>query len=80
MENIVSLLSGVDTTKIFFTDLNGRIRGLTSRVYEFHPWEKKIADLRTYVGDDVPILDYLKRLEKIGEYPSEYESIRYYFG
>lgn len=55
------------------------IRADGSRVYEFHPWEKKIADQRTYVGDDVPILDYLKRLEKIGESPSEYESIWYYF-
>lgn len=55
------------------------IRGDGSRVYEFHPWEKKIADQKTYVGDDVPILDYLKRLEEIGECASEYESIWYYF-
>jgi lysine 2,3-aminomutase len=50
-----------------------------SRVYEFHPWEKKIADQKTYVGTDVPILDYLKRLESIGESASDYESIWYYF-
>jgi lysine 2,3-aminomutase len=55
------------------------IRRDGSRVYEFHPWEKKIADQKTYVGDDVPILDYLKRLEEIGEPASEYESIWYYF-
>jgi len=55
------------------------IRGDGSRVYEFHPWEKKIADQKTYVGDDVPILEYLKRLEKIGESASDYESIWYYF-
>jgi lysine 2,3-aminomutase len=55
------------------------IRKDGSRVYEFHPWEKKIADQKTYVGDDVPILDYLKRLEEIGEQASEYESIWYYF-
>lgn len=55
------------------------IRKDGSRVYEFHPWEKKIADQKTYVGDDVPILDYLKRLEEIGENASEYESIWYYF-
>ncbi|MBN1626318.1 MAG: KamA family radical SAM protein, partial [Deltaproteobacteria bacterium] len=55
------------------------IRGDGSRVYEFHPWEKKIADQKTYVGDDVPILDYLKRLEEIGETASAYETIWYYF-
>ena len=55
------------------------IRRDGSRVYEFHPWEKKIADQKTYVGEDVPILDYLKRLEEIGEPVSEYESIWYYF-
>jgi lysine 2,3-aminomutase len=49
------------------------------RVYEFHPWEKKIADQKTYVGTDVPILDYLKRLESIGETKADYESIWYYF-
>ncbi|MBN2158185.1 MAG: KamA family radical SAM protein [Spirochaetes bacterium] len=49
------------------------------RIYEFHPWEKKIADQKTYVGHDVPILDYLKRLERIGESASDYESIWYYF-
>lgn len=50
-----------------------------SRVYEFHPWEKKIAPRRTWVGDDIPILDYLKRLSDIGEAPSDYSSIWYYF-
>jgi lysine 2,3-aminomutase len=55
------------------------IRPDGSRVYEFHPWEKKIADQKTYVGTDMPILDYLKRLEDIGESAEEYESIWYYF-
>jgi lysine 2,3-aminomutase len=50
-----------------------------ARVYEFHPWEKNIADRNTYVGADVPILEYLKRLEGIGENPEDYESIWYYF-
>jgi len=50
-----------------------------SRVYEFHPWEKKIADQKTYVGTDVPIYDYLKRLERDGEPAEEYDSIWYYF-
>ena len=55
------------------------IRRDGSRAYEFHPWEKKIADQKTYVGDDVPILEYLKRLEEIGETSTDYESIWYYF-
>jgi lysine 2,3-aminomutase len=55
------------------------IRPDGGRVYEFHPWEKKIAQQTTYVGDDVPILDYLKRLAGIGEKPEDYESIWYYF-
>lgn len=50
-----------------------------SRVYEFHPWEKQIAERKTYVGEDVPILDYLRRLEEWGESASDYESIWYYF-
>jgi lysine 2,3-aminomutase len=50
-----------------------------SRVYEFHPWEKKIAPRNTHIARDIPILDYLDRLEMIGEAPAEYESIWYYF-
>jgi len=50
-----------------------------SRVYEFHPWEKNIRLQNTYVGTDVPILDYLQRLENIGEEISQYETIWYYF-
>ena len=50
-----------------------------SRVYEFHPWEKNIRLQDTYVGIDVPILDYLQRLENIGEEISRYETIWYYF-
>ena len=55
------------------------IRQDGSRVYEFHPWEKKIADQKTYVGTDMPVLDYLKRLEEIGENAEDYGSIWYYF-
>lgn len=55
------------------------IRRNGARVYEFHPWEKKIADQRTYVGEDIPLLDYLSRLEKYGEDVSDYQSIWYYF-
>ncbi|KPJ50115.1 MAG: hypothetical protein AMJ41_01880 [candidate division Zixibacteria bacterium DG_27] len=50
-----------------------------SRVYEFHPWEKNIKHQKSYVGIDVPILDYLQKLEKLGEDMSEYETIWYYF-
>ena len=50
-----------------------------TRVYEFHPWEKQISPQKTYAGDDVPLLDYLERLAKIGEDPLDYESIWYYF-
>lgn len=51
-----------------------------SRLYEFHPWEKNISRITTtYVCKDVPILDYLERLEAIGEDPSDYSTIWYYF-
>ncbi|MCP4634809.1 MAG: KamA family radical SAM protein [candidate division Zixibacteria bacterium] len=50
-----------------------------SRVYEFHPWEKNIRGQKTYVSTDVPILDYLKRLEAHGEDISDYETIWYYY-
>jgi lysine 2,3-aminomutase len=52
-----------------------------SRLYEFHPWEKNISTeaMKTYVCRDVPILDYLSRLEAIGEQAEDYETIWYYF-
>ena len=50
-----------------------------SRVYEFHPWEKNIREQKSYVGVDVPILDYLERLADIGEDVPKYETIWYYF-
>jgi lysine 2,3-aminomutase len=50
-----------------------------SRVYEFHPWDRNLVQQKNYVGFDVPILDYLKRLEAIGEDPADYETIWYYF-
>ncbi len=49
------------------------------RVYDFHPWEKGIAPCDNYVGSDVSILDYLQRLQDIGEDPDDYASIWYYF-
>ncbi len=51
-----------------------------ARVYEFHPWEKNITRvIQPYVGVDVPILEYLERLEAIGEDVGEYQTIWYYF-
>jgi len=53
-----------------------------SRVYEYHPWEKNISGtgpLETYISNDVPILEYLERLEGIGEDVSAYQTIWYYY-
>ncbi len=50
-----------------------------SRMYNFHPWEKGISQQSDYVGQDVPLLQYLSRLESIGENVDEYESLWYYY-
>lgn len=49
------------------------------RVYEFHPWEKKLSLVNTYMYHDVPIYDYLKRLRADGEDTAAYRSIWYYY-
>jgi len=49
------------------------------RVYEFHPWEKKLALAKTYLYKDVPIYDYLKRLKSDGQNISAYRTIWYYY-
>lgn len=49
------------------------------RVYEFHPWEKKLALVNTYVYTDVSIYNYLRRLRKDGEQIKEYGTIWYYY-
>ncbi|MBU0988103.1 MAG: KamA family radical SAM protein [Proteobacteria bacterium] len=49
------------------------------RVYEFHPWEKKLLLADTYVYNDVSIYNYLKRLKAVGENPSDYKNIWYYY-
>jgi lysine 2,3-aminomutase len=49
------------------------------RIYEFHPWEKKLALADTYVYTDVSIYDYLQKLKAIGENVSEYRTIWYYY-
>ncbi|MCK5915904.1 MAG: KamA family radical SAM protein, partial [Deltaproteobacteria bacterium] len=52
-----------------------------ARVYEFFPWEDGIVKVAPtpYIARDVPILDYLERLEKIGEDVADYQSIWRYF-
>jgi len=49
------------------------------RVYEFHPWEKKLALVDTYVYTDVSIYDYLRKLKAAGEDVRDYRSIWYYY-
>ena len=49
------------------------------RVYEFHPWEKKLHLANTYVYTDVSIYKYLKRLKAMGENTSLYRTIWYYY-
>jgi lysine 2,3-aminomutase len=49
------------------------------RVYEFHPWEKKLSLVDTYVYTDVSIYDYLQRLKAAGEDTSNYKTIWYYY-
>jgi len=50
-----------------------------SRVYEFLPWEKNLYPSPTYVHRDLPILNYLQRLQERGEDPADYRTIWYYF-
>ena len=49
------------------------------RVYEFHPWEKQLFLVNTYVYTDVSIYDYLRRLKAAGETISNYRTIWYYY-
>lgn len=48
-------------------------------VYEFHPWEKNLSLVDTYVDTDVSIYEYLQELERRGEDIEEYKTIWYYF-
>ena len=49
------------------------------RIYEFHPWEKKLALVDTYIYKDVSIYEYLKRIKAVGGNTSHYKSIWYYY-
>lgn len=48
-------------------------------VYEFHPWEKYLAIVDTYIDTDVSTYDYLQELERRGEAVTDYKTIWYYF-
>jgi lysine 2,3-aminomutase len=51
-----------------------------ARLYEFHPWEKNGSGfVKTHLSEDVPILDYLQRLDEIGEDVYNYQTIWYYY-
>ncbi len=49
------------------------------RVYEFHPWEKKLQLADTYVYTDVSIHGYLQKLKALGEDTTLYRTIWYYY-
>lgn len=49
------------------------------RVYSFHPWEKNISRIKPYLYTDVPIGEYLEKIENRGENPEDYKSIWYYY-
>ena len=49
------------------------------RVYEFHPWEKKLALADTYIYKDRSIYAFLRRLKADGEDMADYKTIWYYY-
>lgn len=49
------------------------------RMYAFHPWEKNIRGVESYIYTDVAIRTYLERLKERGEDPEDYRSIWYYY-
>jgi lysine 2,3-aminomutase len=49
------------------------------RVYAFHPWEKNIRNVDSYIYKDVTIRGYLEKLKERGEDIEEYRSIWYYY-
>ncbi len=49
------------------------------RVYRFNPWETMFSLASVYIHTDVPIYEYLKRLQRNGEDVNDYHSIWYYF-
>jgi lysine 2,3-aminomutase len=49
------------------------------RQYAFHPWEKNIRGVESYIYTDVPIRSYLEKLKERGEDTEDYRSIWYYY-
>ncbi|MBN1465766.1 KamA family radical SAM protein [candidate division KSB1 bacterium] len=49
------------------------------RLYEFHPWEKKLTLVDTYLDSDVSIWEYLQELKRRGEKIDSYDTIWYYY-
>lgn len=49
------------------------------RVYRFNPWETMFSLAEPYIYTDVPIYEYLQRLQRDGEDVNDYHSIWYYF-
>ena len=49
------------------------------RIYEFHPWEKNLRLVDTYIDTDVSIHDYLTELKNRGENINDYKTIWYYY-
>ncbi|MBI9084646.1 MAG: KamA family radical SAM protein [Desulfobacterales bacterium] len=49
------------------------------RVYEFHPWEKKLFLVDTYTYTDVSIHRYLQRMKAAGENITALKTIWYYY-
>jgi lysine 2,3-aminomutase len=49
------------------------------RLYEFHPWEKKLSLADTFLYKDVSIQAYLQRLNADGEDLADYKTIWYYY-
>ncbi|MCP4216509.1 MAG: KamA family radical SAM protein, partial [bacterium] len=45
------------------------------RIYAFHPWEKNIRGVDSYIYKDVTIRSYLEKLRERGEDTEEYRSI-----
>jgi lysine 2,3-aminomutase len=49
------------------------------RVYAFHPWEKNIREVDSYIYTDVTIRGFLDKLIERGEDIEDYRSIWYYY-
>jgi lysine 2,3-aminomutase len=48
------------------------------RVYEFYPWDNSSQDISPYLHVDLPIDDFLDRIQNRGENIDNYQSIWYY--